>query len=51
LRAVGEENIMFAIDAPYEDSADALAFLRDTPLTDAQRASISHGTAERVFGL
>lgn len=51
LRAVGEENIMFAIDTPYEDSADAIAFLRDTPLTDAQRAGISHRTAERVFGL
>jgi 5-carboxyvanillate decarboxylase len=51
LRAVGDENIMFAIDAPYEDSADALAFLRDTPLTDTQRANISHRTAEHVFGL
>jgi predicted TIM-barrel fold metal-dependent hydrolase len=51
LRAVGDENVMFAIDAPYEESAQAIAFLRDTELTDAQRANISHRTAERVFGL
>ncbi|GAA4826968.1 amidohydrolase family protein [Saccharopolyspora rosea] len=51
LRAVGNDNVMFAIDAPYEDPADALAFLRGAPLTDAQRAGISHRTAERVFGI
>ncbi|HEY1699642.1 MAG TPA: amidohydrolase family protein [Trebonia sp.] len=51
LRAVGDDNVMFAIDMPYEDPAAAVAFLRDAPLTDAQRAHISHRTAERVFGL
>ncbi|WP_022899918.1 amidohydrolase family protein [Humibacter albus] len=51
LDAVGEDNIMFAIDAPYEDSARAIGFLRTAPLTDAQRVKVSHGTAERVFNL
>ncbi|MEU7045049.1 amidohydrolase family protein [Streptomyces varsoviensis] len=51
LRAVGEDNIMFAIDTPYEDPADAVAFLREAPLTEPQRAAISHRTAERVFAL
>lgn len=51
LRAVGADHIMFAIDAPYEESAGAVAFLRDAPLTETQRAAISHGTAERVFAL
>ncbi|WP_051939230.1 amidohydrolase family protein [Phaeacidiphilus oryzae] len=51
LRAVGEDNIMFAIDYPYEDPAGALAFLRDLPLTEAQRTAIGHRTAERVFGI
>lgn len=51
LRAVGDDNVMFAIDAPYEDPAGAVAFLRSAPLTGAQRASISHRTAERVFAL
>ncbi|WP_406634016.1 amidohydrolase family protein [Amycolatopsis sp. WGS_07] len=51
LDAVGEDNILFAIDAPYEDTADAMAFLRSAPLSDAQRAKISHLNAERVFTL
>ena len=51
LRAVGDDNVMFAIDTPYEDSAAAVAFLQSAPMTDAQRASISHRTAERVFAL
>jgi 5-carboxyvanillate decarboxylase len=51
LRAVGDDNVMFAIDTPYEDPADAVAFLQSAPLADAQRASISHRTAERVFAL
>jgi 5-carboxyvanillate decarboxylase len=48
-RAVGEDNVMFAIDFPYEDPAAAVAFLRDAPLTDDQRTAIGHRTAERVF--
>jgi 5-carboxyvanillate decarboxylase len=51
LRAVGESNIMFAIDHPYEDSDKAVAFLRDAPISDAQRADIADRTAERVFAL
>ncbi|WP_328607024.1 amidohydrolase family protein [Amycolatopsis sp. NBC_00345] len=49
LRAVGADNVMFAIDFPYEDPAAAVAFLRDAPLTDEQRTAIGHRTAERVF--
>ncbi|GAA1969591.1 amidohydrolase family protein [Amycolatopsis minnesotensis] len=51
LRAVGADNIMFAIDCPYEDSAAAMAFLRDAPLTEGQRTALGHRTAERVFGI
>jgi 5-carboxyvanillate decarboxylase len=49
--AIGDDNIMFAIDAPYENTGDAIEFLRTAPLTDAQRNNISHTTAERVFNL
>lgn len=51
LRAVGDGNIMFAIDSPYEDPAGAVAFLRNAALTGTQLANISHRTAERVFAL
>lgn len=51
LTAIGADRIMFAIDAPYEDTDDAMAFLSNAPLTDAQRACVSHATAERIFNL
>ena len=43
------ENVMFAIDYPYEDSATATSFLAAAFLTDEQRALVSHGNAERLF--
>lgn len=46
---LGVENVMFAIDYPYEDSATATKFLADAPLTEEQRALVSHGNAERLF--
>ncbi|WP_020496603.1 amidohydrolase family protein [Sciscionella marina] len=51
LRAVGADNILFAIDMPYEDPKRAIAFLNEAPLTAAQRENIAHRTAERVFAL
>jgi len=51
LDQVGDDNVMFAIDYPYEDSAPATASLRDTDLTDTQRAKISHRNAERLLRL
>ena len=51
LRAVGDDNIMFAIDCPYEETEDAVEFLKKAPITDLQRENISHKTAERIFAL
>ncbi|WP_441960628.1 amidohydrolase family protein [Mycolicibacterium houstonense] len=51
LDAVGEDNVMFAVDTPYEDTAAAVRFLSDASLTDTQRANIAYRTAGRVFGL
>jgi predicted TIM-barrel fold metal-dependent hydrolase len=51
LRAVGDDNIMFAIDYPYEETESAVAFLKNAPLTEIQREKISHKTAERIFAL
>jgi 5-carboxyvanillate decarboxylase len=49
LDRVGEENVMFAIDYPYEDSAHAVKFLNDAPLTERRRELVSHSNAERFF--
>jgi 5-carboxyvanillate decarboxylase len=46
---LGAENILFAIDYPYEDSKTAVEFLATTPLDDRQRALVSHENAQRLF--
>jgi 5-carboxyvanillate decarboxylase len=51
LQKVGPERILFAIDYPYESSEVATGFLRDATLTTAERALISHTTAQRLFKL
>lgn len=49
IKQVGAENILFAIDYPYEDSMAATRFLANAPLDERQRALISHLNAERLF--
>jgi 2,3-dihydroxybenzoate decarboxylase len=49
--AVGIDNVLFAVDYPYESTEDAVKLLTTAPLSDADRAKISHRNAERVFGL
>ncbi|WP_207868874.1 amidohydrolase family protein [Brevundimonas goettingensis] len=45
----GIDNVMWAIDYPFESSVDAAAFIDQAALTPAQRASICHANAERLF--
>ena len=49
LSQVGAENVLFAIDYPYEDSATATKFLAEAPLAEADRRALSHANAERLF--
>jgi 5-carboxyvanillate decarboxylase len=49
LRKLPAENVLFAIDYPYEDSATATHFLRQASLGEQQRTLISHRNAERLF--
>ncbi len=46
---LGAENVLFAIDYPYEDSLTATTFLAQAALGDEQRALVSHRNAERLF--
>jgi predicted TIM-barrel fold metal-dependent hydrolase len=45
----GLDNVMWAIDYPYESSADAVAFLDRATLDDDARVRIYHRNAERLF--
>lgn len=49
IKRAGIDNVLWAIDYPYESSADAAAFIDRATLTPSQRASICHGNAERLF--
>ena len=51
LLEVGADRIMFSADYPYGSMADALAFLKQLPVSIADRKRIAHGNAEQLFGL
>ncbi|MGY4399148.1 5-carboxyvanillate decarboxylase [Sphingomonas sp. UYAg733] len=51
IKTAGIENVMWAIDYPYENSRDAVAFIEGANLTNDQRISIFHRNAERTFHL
>ncbi len=49
IEAVGSERMMFAIDYPFCDTAEAVADMDAMPISDEDKANIYHRTAERVF--
>lgn len=49
--AVGVDNVMFAIDYPYESTAAAVRFLDTIPLDRTDLEKIAHRNAERILGL
>jgi 5-carboxyvanillate decarboxylase len=46
---LGPDNIMFAIDYPYQESLEASSFMNSAPLQDADCEKIAHRNAERIF--
>ena len=51
LLALGADNILFAIDWPYESNATGMAFLHKLAISDTDKAKIAHRNAERVLRL
>jgi len=49
LRVVGEDNVMWAIDYPYQPSRPAVAFMDTAPIESAVKAKLYHRNAERIF--
>lgn len=48
---IGIDNVLFAVDYPYESTADAVRFLDTAPLAAADRVKIAHQNAERTLRL
>ena len=51
LLALGADNILFAIDWPYEANKTGVEFLRGLSISDADKEKIAHRNAERLLRL
>ncbi len=49
LDTLGSERMMFAIDYPFCDTAEAVAAMDAMPISDGDKANIYSRTAERIF--
>jgi predicted TIM-barrel fold metal-dependent hydrolase len=49
--ALGVDNILFAIDWPYEPNTAGIEFLKKISISDTDREKIAHGNAERILRL
>jgi predicted TIM-barrel fold metal-dependent hydrolase len=49
--ALGADNVLFAVDWPYESNSYATAYLKDLPIGEEDKAKIAHRNAERVLRL
>ena len=49
--ALGEDNVMFSIDYPFEDSSVACEFINTAPIGEGLRAKLCHRNAESILRL
>lgn len=49
IQQLGVDNVLWAIDYPYQPTTPAVAFMDSAPLSAAEREKIYHGNAERIF--
>jgi len=49
LLAMGADNIIFAIDWPYEPNRAGMEFFHKLSISDGDREKIAHGNAERIL--
>lgn len=47
--ALGPDNILYAIDYPYQEMPESADFMNSSPLSDEDNEKIAHGNAEKVF--
>ena len=48
---LGIDNVLWAIDYPYEEMEPSVKFMNEAPLSAPERAALFHGNAARLFHL
>ena len=49
IKVIGAENVLWAIDYPYQPMAPAVAWMDAAPVSETDRELIYHANAERIF--
>jgi 2,3-dihydroxybenzoate decarboxylase/5-carboxyvanillate decarboxylase len=49
IKKLGADNVLWAIDYPYQPSAPAVKFMDTAPVAEGDRAKLYHRNAERIF--
>jgi 5-carboxyvanillate decarboxylase len=49
IKCVGIDNVLWAIDYPYQPMKPAVQFMDSVPITEGQRHKLYHENAERIF--
>jgi predicted TIM-barrel fold metal-dependent hydrolase len=49
LSTIGIDNILFSVDDPFADNAEAVSFLRTAPVSENDREKLAHANAERIL--
>jgi predicted TIM-barrel fold metal-dependent hydrolase len=49
IEVLGADNIMWAVDYPYQETHEAVRYMNEAPISDTDKHKIFHGNAERVF--
>lgn len=51
LAAIGDDNVLFSVDYPYQESSQAGAFIESAPISEPVRLKVCNGNARRVLRL
>jgi len=49
IKVLGADNIMWAVDYPYQETAEATRWLDEAPIAEEDKEKIFHRNAERIF--
>jgi predicted TIM-barrel fold metal-dependent hydrolase len=49
IEVLGADNIMWAVDYPYQETHEAVRYMNEAPISEADKIKIFGGNAERVF--